>query len=131
MSKLDLSAITAGLALDADGLWHAAQCEAISYPEEGNAACLAVEDSSFWFRHRNRCIEAAVATALAPRQGFFLDVGAGNGYVARGLNQSCGPGRNPIPLNHTVPRIYFRRVRFADLWELAESRRSAQRTLRI
>ena len=35
--------------------------EQLSYPEDGNARCLAIEDSSFWFRHRNRCIVAAVS----------------------------------------------------------------------
>ena len=82
---IELGTMTSGIALDAEGIWRAASTEAISYPEGGNAACLAVEDNSFWFRHRNRCIEAAVATAMPAAQGFFLDVGAGNGYVARGL----------------------------------------------
>lgn len=85
MTMVGLDTITSGIALDTDGIWRAAQTEAISYPEGGNAACLAVEDGSFWFRHRNRCIEAAVATAMPAAQGFFLDVGAGNGFVARGL----------------------------------------------
>ena len=30
--------------------------EKISYPDEGNEACFAVEDESFWFRHRNACL---------------------------------------------------------------------------
>jgi SAM-dependent methyltransferase len=88
MTRFDLGAVASGVNLDAEGIWRAAHGEAISYPPDGNAACLAVEDSSFWFRHRNRCIEAAVSAALPSKQGFFLDVGAGNGYVARGLMQA-------------------------------------------
>ena len=88
MTNFDLGAVASGVTLDAEGLWHATNSEAISYPADGNAACLAVEDSSLWFRHRNRCIEAAVSAALPSKQGFFLDVGAGNGYVARGLMQA-------------------------------------------
>ena len=40
-----------------------------------------LEDESFWFRHRNNCIVAAVGQY--PPAGCILDVGGGNGYVAR------------------------------------------------
>jgi SAM-dependent methyltransferase len=49
----------------------------------GNAACLAVEDHSFWFRHRNRVI--VEFASRFHRRGMFLDVGGGNGYVAKAL----------------------------------------------
>lgn len=75
-----------GLVLRPPGVWFAAQQGAISYPDSGNAACLEIEDGSFWFRHRNRCIVRTVER-LAPT-GVFLDVGGGNGYVARGLKQA-------------------------------------------
>jgi len=55
----------------------------VSYPDDHNAACFLIEDDSFWFGHRNRCIAAAVRRF--PPSGFILDVGGGNGYVARGL----------------------------------------------
>ena len=57
--------------------------EPVSYPAHGNAACLAVEDRSFWFRHRNRVIVEFVGSFH--RRGMFLDVGGGNGYVAKAL----------------------------------------------
>jgi SAM-dependent methyltransferase len=68
------------------GIWFARRQAAVSYPAGGNAACLQVEDSSFWFRHRNRCIVNLVRRfrPLGP----LLDVGGGNGYVARGLQQA-------------------------------------------
>jgi len=42
-----------------------------------------VEDSSFWFRHRNNCI-ASVVHRFPPKNP-FLDIGGGNGYVTERL----------------------------------------------
>ncbi|MDP7720887.1 class I SAM-dependent methyltransferase [Mycobacterium sp. TY814] len=70
----------------------------MSYPDDGHAACLQLEDRSFWFRHRNRCI-ASVARRFPP-EGVLLDIGGGNGYVSKGLTDagfSCAlvePGVN-------------------------------------
>jgi SAM-dependent methyltransferase len=55
----------------------------LSYPEDDNAVCFQVEDVSPWFRHRNDCIAAAVKRF--PPSGAIVDVGGGNGYVARRL----------------------------------------------
>ena len=55
----------------------------ISYAAAGHAECFGVEDGSFWFRHRNRCISAMVRRQGC--EGTFLDVGGGNGYVAQQL----------------------------------------------
>lgn len=82
---VDLHKLAMRVTLDVDGIWRTDCTAPLSYPSDGNASCLAVEENSFWFRHRNRCIVAAVSTAFPASQGFFLDVGAGNGYVARGL----------------------------------------------
>ena len=79
----DLSTLAPGLERRADGVWFARRKAPVSYPEHGNAACLQIEDRSFWFRHRNRCI-ASVVRRFAP-QGVLLDIGGGNGYVAKGL----------------------------------------------
>ncbi|KAA1251994.1 class I SAM-dependent methyltransferase [Mycobacterium simiae] len=79
----DLAKVAPGLELRVDGIWFARQHASVSYPEHGNAACLEVEDRSFWFRHRNRCI-ASVVRRFAP-QDALLDIGGGNGYVAKGL----------------------------------------------
>lgn len=69
---------------DADaGVWRARDTPAIAYPAGHNDACFRLEDRSFWFNHRNRCITAAVARF--PPAGPILDVGGGNGYVTRGL----------------------------------------------
>jgi SAM-dependent methyltransferase len=82
----DLSIQAPGLELRADGIWFARRQAPVSYPEHGNAACLQIEDRSFWFRHRNRCI-ASVVRRFAPH-GALLDIGGGNGYVSKGLTEA-------------------------------------------
>ncbi len=87
---VDISAIAANLELGPDGIWVARSREKeISYPEEGNLNCLALEADSFWFAHRNRCIQAVMRAAPPP--GIVFDVGGGNGYVALGLQQAGIP----------------------------------------
>ena len=73
----------AGLVKHADGMWVTQEQRGVSYPDEGNAACFQVEDRSFWFAHRNRCIQAVVERL--PPDGMFVDVGGGNGFVAKAL----------------------------------------------
>ena len=67
------------------GIWRADTDTAgpLSYPSHQNDACFRLEDGSFWFTHRNKCVLAAVRRF--PPDGFILDVGGGNGFVARGL----------------------------------------------
>jgi SAM-dependent methyltransferase len=72
-----------GLVRDEAGLWVAATRPALSYPADGNERCFLVEDRSYWFRHRNACILAAMRRH--PPAGPVLDVGGGNGYVTRGM----------------------------------------------
>jgi SAM-dependent methyltransferase len=81
---MDIAALSDALTFDAaTGIWSSARTARVAYPEGDNATCFSLEDSSFWFRHRNRCILAAV-TKYRP-SGFILDVGGGNGFVARAL----------------------------------------------
>lgn len=67
----------------ADGVWRPTAVEAVSYPHDGNDACLAVEDTSYWFGHRNRCLLAVLNRF--PPAGPFIDVGGGNGCVSAAL----------------------------------------------
>jgi len=69
-----------------EGIWYPSEKEKISYPDAGNADCLQVEDSSFWFMHRNNCISTLVKRYAANR--VFWDIGGGNGYVSKGLQSS-------------------------------------------
>ena len=66
-----------------DGIWFSKDSKEISYPEEGNMNCFEIENDSFWFKHRNNCIITAVEK-FSPNEIFF-DIGGGNGYVAKGL----------------------------------------------
>jgi SAM-dependent methyltransferase len=81
--QTDASVLVIGLKRGPDGIWFAPFRAPVSYPAHGNAACLQVEDRSFWFRHRNACLVSTIHR-FAP-SGTLLDIGGGNGYVARGL----------------------------------------------
>ena len=72
----DLPSLAPGLERRADGIWFARRQAPVSYPEHGNAACLQIEDRSFWFRHRNRCIASVVTgrfILFIGRFMFFID----------------------------------------------------------
>lgn len=77
------------LRLDPHGYWVAGGDDRVSYPEEGNSHCFAVEDGSFWFGHRNGVIVEAVRQF--PPGGPLVDVGGGNGFVSRGLEEAGFP----------------------------------------
>ncbi len=72
-----------GLEEGRDGIMFAGQSAPLSYPEHGNELCFAVEDDSFWFQHRNRCL-AAVCETFVPER-VLVDAGGGNGAVAKFL----------------------------------------------
>lgn len=74
------------------------------YPTEGLANLAAAEDRHFWFKTRRQLICSTVARFL-PRKSRFLEVGAGTGYVAKGL-QSAG-------YDVAVGEYYMSGLRFA------------------
>jgi SAM-dependent methyltransferase len=74
------------IALGADGIWRPPGHSAVSYPDEGHDSCHGVEDGSFWFRHRNRCIAALVGNFQPPPALPFADIGGGNGFVSQMLS---------------------------------------------
>jgi len=80
---IDVGAIADGLVRDPAGYWKAPSAEAVSYPAEDSDVCFQVEETSFWFAHRNRAI-TAVADRFPPR-GAIVDIGGGNGFVAKAL----------------------------------------------
>jgi hypothetical protein len=55
----------------------------ISYPCEGHNSCYQIEESSFWFRQRNKIIAHVVDKYSL--SGTFADVGGGNGFVTSKL----------------------------------------------
>ena len=81
---MHIESLSSSLRFDFErGIWTSDRAAKVAYPEGDHATCFALEDSSFWFRHRNRCIVAAVNRHRP--NGFILDIGGGNGYVARAL----------------------------------------------
>lgn len=82
---VDVSAIAPNVALGPDGIWRAVTREDVSYPPDGNQACFQLEDSSFWFNHRNACIAAAAKGFPPPNRDPIFDIGGGNGFVSLGL----------------------------------------------
>jgi len=83
---IDITKLTSNLYRDALGCWLSGSKTELSYPEEGNSTCYAVEDDSFWFQHRNRCITEVVKSL--PPTGPLFDVGGGNGVVAAALERA-------------------------------------------
>ena len=66
-------------------IWHAPEIEKISYPENGNNDCFEIEDTSFWFKSRNRIIYEVVKKYTI--NGPIFDVGGGNGFVTSYLSK--------------------------------------------
>lgn len=83
---MDLAKICRSWDRDQDGVYRSVAKVSVSYPEEGNAICYAIEDGSFWFKHRNRVIQAMLYRF--PFRGLFVDVGGGNGVVSLRLQES-------------------------------------------
>lgn len=79
----DLSLIATNLELRPDGIWYACNQSQIDYPVEGNAFCYQLEEDSFWFNHRNAFILEALKRL--PPEGILFDIGGGNGFVARAI----------------------------------------------
>ncbi len=83
---IDLPAITTNLTQTATGLWRAPQQREVSYPADANEAYFALEDASFWFRHRNEAI-ALLVRKCSPT-ATLVDIGGGNGCVAQALQNA-------------------------------------------
>jgi hypothetical protein len=85
---IDLGSIADGIVRMPSGIWETrhGSADRISYPEEGSDLCFSVEESSFWFAHRNAVIAAAVKRF--PPRGAIFDIGGGNGVVAKALKES-------------------------------------------
>lgn len=84
--NVSINKVGRNLKLGENGIWYSETQTDLSYPEEGNENCLALESDSFWFEHRNRCIVSLLRRFPPP--GMIFDVGGGNGYVAQGMQQA-------------------------------------------
>lgn len=79
---MNLQEYATGL-IEKNGIFYSKEQGKVSYPESGNESCFQIEENSFWFRHRNNCIVESVMKYCA--NSTFFDVGGGNGFVAKGL----------------------------------------------
>lgn len=82
MTRIDLNKTTDNLVL-IDNIWYSKSKSMISYPDDGNKIFSQIEENSFWFQHRNNCILEVVKNFLP--NGIFYDIGGGNGFVAKTL----------------------------------------------
>lgn len=69
-----------------DGVWSPGAISEISYPDDGNEVCFQVEESSYWFKHRNDCIVELVRRHQPG--GTIYDIGGGNGFVSKALQDA-------------------------------------------
>lgn len=75
-----------GLVKLRSGFWTADHISSVSFPDGGLSDLSGIEDTSFWFSHRNQFIEAVVRRY--PPNGQIFDIGGGNGIVAQHLVKS-------------------------------------------
>ena len=87
-SVLSLRNLAANLEQDHRGLWVSKNRSDVSYPSSDNELCYQIEDTSFWFQHRNRCIANCVRAY--PPSGVVFDVGGGNGFVSLDYSVKAG-----------------------------------------
>lgn len=89
LTMATIGKISKNLALGKDEIWYSKkESQNISYPADGHDNCLAVEEESFWFNHRNKCIIAAIKSFPPENNEMIFDIGGGNGFVARGLDRA-------------------------------------------
>lgn len=71
-----------------DGIWMSKDQQSVSYPSEGNSVYFQIEENSFWFKNRNFLILETIKKFVLPyhvNNPSFLDLGGGNGYVAKAV----------------------------------------------
>lgn len=86
---IDLARFSTALRHRADGVWTAPLADKVSYPGGGHSSCYQVEDSSFWFRHRNASLMALIERYPPPGPLFY--VGGGNGVVSAAIDARGWP----------------------------------------
>lgn len=83
---MNIQEIAKNLEKKEDGYYYSKTHSNISYPKEGNDLCYQLEENSFWFNHRNNLIIDLVQKFS--KQEVFFDIGGGNGFVSKGLQEA-------------------------------------------
>ncbi|MCL4236362.1 MAG: methyltransferase domain-containing protein [Deltaproteobacteria bacterium] len=109
---IDLPAIATKLEQRADGIWVSRNRSDVHYPSFGSDVCFEIEDTSFWFAHRNACVTAMCRRRLSERVVF--DIGGGNGFVSLGLQragfETVLVEPSPSAMHHAATRDIAHRV---------------------
>jgi SAM-dependent methyltransferase len=85
LTMLKIDKLASNLVQTSEGLWVSKSHSAVSYPSEGMDFTYQIEDHSYWFIHRNRCITTLINHF--PPQGVFFDIGGGNGFVSQAVQK--------------------------------------------
>jgi len=85
---IDITKIIEGFT-EEEGIWYKGKVDDVSYVAEGNKLCFQIEEDSFWFRHRNDVIKAVLNNF--PPQGMLFDIGGGNGFVTKRMEELAYP----------------------------------------
>jgi len=90
-SSNEIVSVFSNITLGDDGIWKSKDDHSVSYPKEGSEMCFEVENSSYWFRHRNECLTALMKRLPPPKGSLFCDVGGGNGFVSMAVQAAGFP----------------------------------------
>ena len=82
---MDLAKIAPNLQRGEEGIYYAKSASNISYPEGGNENYMQIEENSFWFMHRNNVLAESIKKYSEGK--LFFDIGGGNGFVAKRLQE--------------------------------------------
>ncbi len=74
------------LSQDELGIWCSDESKQCHYPEDGAERLACIEDDSFWFVHRRKCIIEMIKRFSS--EDLVLDVGGGNGFVTLALQDA-------------------------------------------
>jgi SAM-dependent methyltransferase len=93
----DLREVARNLTCREPGFWVARNHEDMQFIASDKTDWLAVEQASFWYRHRNRVLLGIVN--LYPPRGTLFEIGAGNGSVTMALQKA---GYSVVGIEPTV-----------------------------
>ena len=78
--------LTKNLLPEGNSVWRSPKLSRASYPLDAHQGIFGVEDTSFWFQHRNDCI-LSILEKFPPNE-YIIDVGGGNGYVSQAIQMA-------------------------------------------
>ena len=85
----DLSQLAENLVMVEDGFWVSPGHKDLKFVEAETTDWLGIEETSYWYAHRNRCFLAVIRRY--PPRGALFEIGAGNGSVALAIQNAGFP----------------------------------------